>query len=58
MTERYGHRDDENREADASAQVVDAPLLYGADHLTTDAAAALGDADGYEDSANEDTVDG
>jgi|KBSSwiStaDraftv2_1062776.scaffolds.fasta_scaffold1927485_1 hypothetical protein len=54
MTERYDHRDDETRAADAERpEVLDTPVLDGADDLQTEASRAVENQRLDEDSASD-----
>jgi hypothetical protein len=59
MTERYDHRDAETRAADAEEdQVIDAPVLDGADELQAEAGRALLDEEVADRSSRRDSVEG
>jgi hypothetical protein len=54
MTERYDHRDNETRAADAERpEVLDTPVLDGADDLQTEASRAVENQRLDEDSASD-----
>ena len=54
MTERYDHRDNETRADDAERpEVLDAPVLEGADDLQTEANRAVGDESRDQESASD-----
>jgi len=59
VTERYDHRDADARAADTQeAEVIDTPMLDGADDLQTEATRALDDAEGAGRSDRNDSVEG
>lgn len=59
MTERYDHRDAEARAADSQEdEVIDAPVLDGADELQTEASRAILDEEGQEEPVRRDSVEG
>jgi hypothetical protein len=59
MTERYDHRDAETRAADRlEDEVIDAPVLDGADELQAEASRAVLDEKVEERPARRDSVEG
>jgi hypothetical protein len=59
MTERYDHRDAEARAADShEEQVIDAPVLDGAEDLQAEASRALDDDEAADPSDPRGSVEG